>query len=327
MSAAVARAFWVCAPGRGEIRSESLRQPTADDVVVTAIYSGISRGTESLVFEGRVPVSEQQRMRAPFQSGDFPAPVKYGYASVGRVEHGPRELRDRHVFALHPHQTQYVVPAQSVFVLPDDVPPARAVLAANLETAINGLWDARPHIGDRVSVVGGGTVGCLVAWLAGRVPGCTVEIIDVNPRRASIAHALGVAFARPETASTDADVVVHASGSPEGLDLALRVTGAEATVVEMSWYGDRSVTLPLGEAFHSRRLTIKSSQVGTIPESQRSRWTTRRRMELALRLLADPSLDALITGESDFEELPLVMTRLAGAAGDTLCHRIRYSRV
>jgi len=327
MSGAVARAFWVCAPGRGEIRSESLRQPTADDVVVTAIYSGISRGTESLVFEGRVPVSEQQRMRAPFQSGDFPAPVKYGYASVGRVEHGPRELRDRHVFALHPHQTRYVVPAQSVFVLPDDVPPARAVLAANLETAINGLWDARPHIGDRVSVVGGGTVGCLVAWLAGRVPGCTVEIIDVNPRRASIAHALGVAFARPETASTDADVVVHASGSPEGLDLALRVTGAEATVVEMSWYGDRSVTLPLGEAFHSRRLTIKSSQVGTIPESQRSRWTTRRRMELALRLLADPSLDALITGESDFEELPLVMTQLAGAAGDTLCHRIRYSRV
>jgi threonine dehydrogenase-like Zn-dependent dehydrogenase len=154
-----------------------------------------------------------------------------------------------------------------------------------------------------------------------------VEIIDVNPRRASIARTLGVAFARPDTASTDADVVVHASGSPEGLDLALRVAGAEAKVVEMSWYGDRSVAVPLGEAFHSRRLTIKSSQVGTIPESQRSRWTTRRRMELALRLLADPSLDVLITGESDFEELPLVMTRLAGAAGDTLCHRIRYSRV
>jgi 2-desacetyl-2-hydroxyethyl bacteriochlorophyllide A dehydrogenase len=327
MTDAVARAFWVCAPGRGEIRSETLRAPMPDDVVVTAIYSGISRGTEALVFDGHVPVSEHQRMRAPFQAGDFPAPVKYGYASVGRVEQGPRELRDRHVFVLHPHQTKYVVPAHSAFVLPDAVPPARAVLAANLETAINGLWDARPQIGDRIAVIGGGTVGCLVAWLARGMPGCEVELVDVNPRRASIADTFRIRFAPPDDASADADVVVHSSGTTEGLQLALKIAGPEATVVDMSWYGDREVTLPLGEAFHSRRLTIKSSQVGSVPESQRSRWTMRRRMELALRLLADPCLDVLITGESEFEELPGVMARIARGAGDTLCHRVRYARV
>src|SRR6267378_1477007 len=300
MAADAARAFWIAAPGEGEIRTEPLDTPSPDDVVVRALYSGISRGTEALVFQGRVPPSEFQRMRAPFQAGSFPAPIKYGYASVGRIERGPRELQNRTVFVLYPHQTRYVVPAQSVHVLPDDVPPERAVLTANLETAINGLWDARPHIGDRIVVVGAGTVGCLVAWLAGRIPGCDVELVDINPHRAAIARAVGVRFARPETVSEGADVVIHASGSPAGLELALRVAGFEATVAELSWYGDRAVSVALGEAFHTRRLTLKSSQVGSVAQSQRARWDTRRRMQLALALLADPALDVLITGESDF---------------------------
>src|SRR5262245_44201240 len=185
-----ARAFWVAAPGRGEIRDETLAAPSADEVVVRALYSGVSRGTEAIVFTGRVPASEYARMRAPFQAGEFPAPVKYGYASVGLVERGPRELQDRHAFVLFPHQTRYVVPSASIHVLPEGVPPARAVLAANLETAVNALWDAGPHIGDRIAVIGGGTVGCLVAWLAKRIPGCDVELVDTNPRRADVARAL-----------------------------------------------------------------------------------------------------------------------------------------
>ena len=201
MSADLAHAFWIAEPGRGEIRSESIPEPGADEVVVCARFSGISRGTEAIVFAGRVPPSEHQRMRAPFQAGEFPAPVKYGYASVGEVEQGPPDLCGRHVFVLFPHQTRYVVPSTAVIALPDDVPPARAVLAANLETAINGLWDARPHIGDRIAVIGGGTVGCLVAWLASRIPGCRVELVDRNPQRASVAAALGVRFARPEEAA------------------------------------------------------------------------------------------------------------------------------
>ncbi len=319
-----ARAFWVVEPGQGEIRRESLRTASHDEVVVQALFSGISRGTESLVFTGRVPESERLRMRAPFQEGEFPGPVKYGYASVGRVDRGPDGIVGRTVFVLHPHQTRYIVPLSSVHVLPAGVPAARAVLTANLETALNGLWDAHPHLGDRVVVIGAGTVGCLVAWLAARIPGCEVQLVDVNPARAAVAQKLGAPFASPGNAMREADVVVHASGSPEGLQLALDIAGVEATVVEMSWFGDRHVALPLGGAFHSRRLTIKSSQVGQISPVQRPRWDTRRRMAQAMALLADATLDVLITGESRFDELPDVMVRLANAPGDVLCHRVRY---
>jgi threonine dehydrogenase-like Zn-dependent dehydrogenase len=264
-------------------------------------------------------------MRAPFQVGTFPAPVKYGYASVGRVVSGPEALRERAVFALYPHQTRYLVPSSAVHVLPAGVPAGRAVLAANLETALNGVWDAQPRVGDRVVVIGGGTVGCLVAWLLARMPGCEVVLADVNPRRASVARALGVGFADPADVAGDADLVVHASGTAEGLSLALKIAGMEATVVEMSWFGDRVTPLSLGGAFHSKRLTIRSSQVGHVPPSQHPRWDTRRRMALALRLLEDPALDVLITGESPFDELPMVMAGLARDPGDALCHRIRYA--
>lgn len=319
-----ARAFWIAAPGVGEIRNERVPPPSGGEVLVRACFSGISRGTEALVFQGRVPSSEFQRMRAPFQGGEFPAPIKYGYASVGIIEDGPTDLRGRHVFVLYPHQTRYVVPADAVHVLPGGVPPERAVLAANLETAINALWDARPHVGDRIAIVGAGTVGCLVAWLASRIAGCDVELIDVNERRAGIAGTLGVRFARPGAASENADVVIHASGSATGLDLALRVAGFESTIVEVSWYGDGAIPATLGGAFHSRRLTLRSSHVGRVAASQRARWDTHRRMALALTLLADPVLDSVITGESGFEELPRVMADLAASPGDTLCHRIKY---
>jgi len=324
MSADDARAFWTIAPGRGEIRDEPLAPPEFGDVLVRTLYSGISRGTERLVFQGRVPPSEYQRMRAPFQSGDFPAPVKYGYASVGRIEDGPEDLRDRDVFVLYPHQTRYVVPAAAVHVLPAAVPAGRAVLAANLETAINALWDGAPSLGDRISVVGAGTVGCLVAWLAGRVPACDVELVDINTDRATIAETLGVRFATPERASSNADLVIHASGSGGGLELALRVAGFEATVVELSWYGDQAIRVGLGGAFHAQRLTLKSSQVGSVPPARSPRWDTRRRMRLALSLLQHAELDALITAESDFESLPGVMADLAAERVDALCHRVRY---
>jgi len=324
MSMTEARAFWIVEPGRGEIRDEILPLAGGDDVVVRTMFSGISRGTEALVFNGRVPAGEYDRMRAPFQSGEFPAPIKYGYASVGRVEHGPSSLQGRNVFVLYPHQSKYVVPARSAYVLPDHVPSNRAILAANLETAINGLWDARPHVGDRVAVIGAGSVGCLVAWLASRIAGCDVQLVDVNPHRHAIATTLGVSFAAPENAAGNADVVVHASGSAAGLDLALRLAAFETHIVEMSWYGSDSVPLALGQAFHSKRLSLISSQVGQVATSQRARWDHRRRMELALSMLTEPALDALITGEREFEAIPGVMAQLANAPGDTICHRIRY---
>ncbi len=319
-----ARAYWVVEPGRGEIRAAPVAPPGAGDVLVRALRSGISRGTESLVFRGRVPQSQWSAMRCPFQEGDFPAPVKYGYASVGVVEAGAGELLGKRVFCLHPHQDRYVVPADAVTPLPDTVPDTRAVLGANIETAINGLWDAALRLGDRVSVVGAGTVGCLVAALAARVPGVAVELVDPDPSRAAVAARLGCAYAAPEHAARERDLVIHTSGDPAGLATALSLAAFEATVLEMSWYGDRSVSLPLGEAFHSRRLTLRSSQVGQVATAQRARWNHRRRMALALRLLADPVFDVLLTGESRFDDLPATMARLAHAPAGVLCHVVAY---
>lgn len=325
MTAASALACWLVAPGRAELRPEAVPDPGAGQVRVRTLHSGISRGTETLVFRGEVPASEFDRMRAPFQAGDFPGPVKYGYSSVGVVEAGPAALQGRAVFCLYPHQSRYVVPADAVHPLPAGVPPARAVLAANLETAVNALWDAAPRVGDRISVVGGGTLGLLVAWLAGRLPGCSVEVVDTQPARRAVCEALGVAFAGPEAAREEADLVIHASGRAEGLATALRLAAFEATVLELSWYGQREVSVPLGGAFHARRLVLKSSQVGQVAAAQRSRWSHRRRMALALSLLTDPALDALITAASPLAELPAVLARLAACASDAgLCHRIDH---
>jgi threonine dehydrogenase-like Zn-dependent dehydrogenase len=315
-----ARAFWIMGPGESAIREETLPVPGTGEVPVEALFSGISRGTESLVFEGRVPESEHQRMRCPFQVGDFPAPVKYGYASVGRALAG--NYAGHAVFCLHPHQTAYVVPESALVPVPDGVPAARAVLAANLETAVNALWDAQPQIGDRVSVVGAGVVGCLVAYLASRVAGTDVELVDVLPSRAKVAEALGLRLALPGAAGRERDLVFHASGRPEGAATALSLGATESTILELSWYGDREVTLPLGRDFHARRLTLRSSQVGRVSPSARRRYTHRARLEFALSLLADPRLDCLIDGDTPFDSLPATMAELATKGG--LCRRVKY---
>ena len=320
----VAQAFWLREPGCGEIRAVGLPEPGPDDVVVRTLRSGISRGTETLVFRGGVPLDQRSRMRAPFQEGDFPGPVKYGYLNVGAVEKGPAELRGRTVFCLYPHQTAYVVPAGAVSVVPEDVPPARAVLAGAVETAVNALWDALPAVGDRVAVVGGGMVGCCVARLLHCYPALRVTLVDVDPGRADAAAALGVDFALPDAAPEDLDLVVHTSATSEGLQRSVDLLAAEGTVLDLSWYGDADVQLSLGGAFHDRRLAIRSSQVGTISPARASRRTPADRLALALELLRDPAFDALLTGESRFDELPDVMARLAAGSLPALCHTITY---
>ena len=319
-----ARAFWVAAPGRGEIRAQRLRPPRAGELLIRACASAISRGTETLVFRAEVPQSEWQRMRCPFQEGEFPAPVKYGYAVAGIVEDGSAELSGRRVFCLHPHQDRFIVPQDAAIAIPDDVPDRRAALAANMETAINGLWDGGPGPGDRLAVVGAGVVGSLVAALAARLPGAEVELIDIDPGRAELARTLGCRFAAPHQARGEADLVIHASGNPDGLATALAIAGFEATVLEMSWYGTRVVPLALGAAFHSRRLCLRSSQVGSVPPSRRVRWSRRRRLGLALSLLRDPLFDLLLSGETDFFALPELMARLATSSAGGLCHTVRY---
>jgi threonine dehydrogenase-like Zn-dependent dehydrogenase len=319
-----AHAFWLCAPGRGEIRPVALPEPGRDDVVVRTLRSGVSRGTETLVFRGGVPPDQYEGMRAPFQEGEFPGPVKYGYLNVGAVEQGPPALRGRTVFCLYPHQTAYVVPAGAVSVVPDDVPPGRAVLAGVVETAVNALWDAAPLVGDRVAVVGAGMVGCCVARLLSRFPAVQVTLVDVDAGRAAVAADLGVEFARPSGAAGGCDLVVHTSATSAGLQLSLELLAPEGTVVDLSWYGDAEVRLALGGAFHAGRLSIRSSQVGTISPARSARRTTADRLALSLDLLRDPAFDALLTGESRFEELPDVMARLAEGTLPALCHTITY---
>ena len=317
-------AFWINGKQTGELRTSRLSPPNEGEVQVRTLYSGISRGTETLVFNGEVPDSEYVRMRAPFQEGEFPFPVKYGYINVGIVERGPAELTGKHVFCLYPHQTLFNVHAHAVTRLPANIPPERAVLAANMETAVNALWDAQPSIGDRISVVGAGVLGSLVAYLASRMTGCEVQLIDVNTGRASLAESLGVAFREPRNACANRDLVVHASATSEGLESALSLAGFEATVLELSWFGSHRTSINLGGAFHSQRLQIKCSQVGHIAPNQRARWSYARRLQLALSLLADPCLDALISGESAFSSLPETLQWLCAADNTSLCHRISY---
>jgi threonine dehydrogenase-like Zn-dependent dehydrogenase len=324
MSDEVARAFWLAAPGRGEIRTAPLPAAGPDDVLVRAQASAISRGTESLVFTGRVPPSEYQQMRCPFQEGDFPGPVKYGYASVGIVEAGPAALRGRRVFCLYPHQDLYVVPASAVVPVPDDVPDERATLAANMETAVNAMWDAGPRLGDRIAIIGAGVVGCFIASLAAKLPGTRVELIDIDPRRATVAAALGCRFATPDAASGDCDIVFHSSASEAGLATALRLSGFEAKLIELSWYGNKPVAVPLGEAFHQRRLQLISSQVGAVAHARRARRTHRERLALALALLADPVYDQLITGHCTLDTLPQRMAQLAAAPDGALAEIVHY---
>ena len=319
-----AKALWYVGAGRAEIRDEPLVEPGPGEVRVRALYSAISRGTERLVQAGRVPPGEFERMRGPFMAGTFPFPVKYGYAMVGRVERGPAELQGRPVFVLHPHQSVFNVPAEAVVPIPEAVPPARAVLAANMETALNAVWDAKPAAADRIAVVGAGVVGALVAWLCGQLPGAKVTLVDVEPSRADLARSLGVSFAAPEGAPGDCDLVVHASGSAAGLATALRLAGEEATVLELSWYGAEEVAVPLGGAFHSRRLRLASSQVGRIASSHRARWTHSRRLAAALDLLAESKLEALLAPAINFHDLPARLPDILAPRSGVLCQLVTY---
>jgi threonine dehydrogenase-like Zn-dependent dehydrogenase len=304
-----ARALWIESAGLAALRDESLPEIGPGQVEVQASFSGLSRGTESLVFRGKVPPELHATMRCPHQAGELSFPVKYGYCSVGRVTAGAESIGQR-VFCLYPHQDRYVVAATDVVPIPDTVPDRRAVLAANMETAINGLWDAAPAVGARVAVIGAGAVGLLAASLLGQIPGVELQVVDIAPEKDPVIRALGLTPVRPAQAARDCDLVLHASGAPAGLELALSLAGFEASIIELSWYGTASVPLGLGGRFHTARLRIQSSQVGHVAQSQRARWSYRRRMQLALRLLADPAYDALLAEPVSFDDLPRALPGL-----------------
>lgn len=316
--------FWTLQPQQGALKKEALIRPSFESALVQTLRSGISRGTETLVFNGMVPLNQYTSMRCPHQLGDFPGPVKYGYSSVGRVHSGPPAWQDKRVFCLYPHQDWYWIGTEWLLEVPAGVSDERAVLAANMETALNGVWDANIQVGDHVGVIGAGVIGALTAALVSRILGTRVVLIDIDESRRVLAATIGCNFATPDLAPKDMDVVIHASGSTEGLTTALSIAGFESTVLELSWFGSKPVFLPLGESFHSRRLTIRSSQVGAVSTSQRARWNHRRRLSLALELLCDSRFDIFLSHSSHFSELPETMARLAKNPQGELCHVIHY---
>ena len=320
-----ARALWYVAPGKCEIRTTELRDPGPDDVVIRTHSSGVSRGTESLVFLGQVPESEWSRMAAPHQEGGFPFPVKYGYALVGEVTQGAADLLGKTVFCLHPHQNECVLHRGEVIVLDGAISEKRAVLGANMETALNAVWDAGASPCDRITVVGGGVVGLLTAYLVARMPGCDVEVVDIDDKREAVCAALGARFRLPDEARGDRDIVFHASASGAGLQTALGLAGTEARIVEMSWYGSASVSVALGEAFHSRRLSLLASQVGQVSPGHRPRWPHGRRLAAALSLLKDPVIDCLLDDVCTFDDAPARLAEWLRPGAGGLCHRIQFT--
>jgi threonine dehydrogenase-like Zn-dependent dehydrogenase len=322
-----ARAFWTVAPGVGEIRVETLPARAADQTLVRARASGISRGTERLVFSGRVPETQWAAMRCPLQGGAFPFPVKYGYSAVGVVEDGANA--GQRVFVLHPHQDLFLAPAAMCIPVPENVPDHRAVLGANMETALNIVWDAAPLPGERVLVIGAGVVGLLAAFLFVRIPGTRVTVCDLDPSRRAVVESFGAAFCAPGDAPAEQELILHASASAAGLRLALSRAANEARILEASWFGAADVPLPLGEAFHSKRLRLISTQVGQIGGAMRGRRSYADRLSLALSLLADPALDALLGPATHFEDLPRAMPALLGLVPNEgpapLCPVVTYA--
>ncbi|AOT05453.1 zinc-dependent alcohol dehydrogenase [Arthrobacter sp. U41] len=320
-----ATAYWTVGPGKGELRRGALPLPGPGEALVRTLYSGISKGTELVVHNARVPQCVAEEMAAPNQEGSFPSPVKFGYLSVGVVEDGPANWMGKMVFCLYPHQDRYVVPVESLTVVPDDVPARRAVLTGTVETAINGIWEAGPRLGDRVAVIGAGLVGGMVAKLLGSFPLGRLQLVDVDPAKRAFAAALGVEFSHPDDALPDCDIVIHCSASEAGLARALQLAGDDADVIEMSWYADRKVTVPLGEDFHARRLSIRASQVGVVARARRHRRTNADRLQLAVSLLRDPGFDVFLTGSSTLGELPDIVQQLSDGTLDALCHVIDYA--
>ncbi|MHA7155880.1 zinc-dependent alcohol dehydrogenase [Arthrobacter sp. TMN-50] len=318
------QSYWTIKPGHGELRTAPLPALEPDHALVRTLYSGISRGTETLVHDGRIPPEVAALMEAPFQEGTFGGPVKYGYLSVGVVDDGPADLVGQRVFCLYPHQDLYVVPVSALTVIPDGVPSERAVLAGAVETAVNALWDSRPCIGDRIAVVGGGMIGAVVATLLRRFPLDRLQLVDPDPSRADLAQQLGIDWVPPNDALGDCDIVFHCSSTAAGLALGLGLLGDEGEVIEMSWYGTDVPEVPLGADFHARRLSIRASQVGAIAAPRRARRTHQDRLAVALDALKDPAFDALLSGTSPFEDLPNVMRDLSSGALPALCHVITY---
>ncbi len=298
-----ARALWHNSPFDSTLRREVLADSKDGELLLRSMFSLVSQGTERLVACGAVPESLYGSMRVPYMGGNFSFPVKYGYALVGEVLNQGHPWQGRAVFVMHPHQDYCVVAQRDCFCLPANVSPRSAVLAANLETAVTALWDARPLLGERVLVVGFGLLGALTALLLKRFPGLDLWISEPNSYRKDLAKKMGFHLWEGQHVG-EFDLCVHSSATEDGLQMALDVLGREGRVLELSWYGNKRSALSLGEAFHHKRLRIISSQVAHLPSDMQARWGYARRKELVFKLLHSSDWRLLPDAELGLEDLP-----------------------
>ncbi|MEM9277847.1 MAG: zinc-binding alcohol dehydrogenase [Pseudomonadota bacterium] len=321
------------APYKAAIETVQIPEIKAENVLLKTLFSGISRGTESLVYAGKVPESEWKRMRCPFMSGSFAFPVTYGYACVCEViglgeKTSGLKPGDR-VFVLHPHQDIFSVPESSCNLLPPSIPTSRAVLSANMETALNAVWDAEISGNPFCAIIGAGVVGLITAHAVRKVAGLDPVIFDLKPEKERHATEMGFRFINSsgidKTEIQDFELIFHTSASAGGLQSAIDMAAFEAKIIEMSWYGENPVSLNLGGAFHSKRLKILSSQVGTIASAKRNKLDYAGRMQQAITLLDDPRLDTLLGSAIDFHDLPNHLHDIFSPQSDVLCQVIEYT--
>jgi len=315
-------ALWHLSEQESAIRSQSLPELKADKCRIESLFSLVSSGTESLVANGEVPTDLHDSMQVPYMEGDFSFPVKYGYSLVGKVVEGSHNLVGQQVHLLHPHQQHCVVNEADITIIPAGIPPQRAVLASNVETALNAIWDSRLSAGDRVLIIGMGLIGSLVARLASQFPATQVSVADTDPARLALAREQG--FSQYEPSDAPFDVAFHSSGSSAGLQTAIDAVGYEGKVIELSWYGTRSAEVKLGGSFHQQRKQIISSQVSQLPSHQQSRWDYRRRKQTVLNLLQDDGWDDFLTATVDFPEAPALFDKLRQGDRSQLSWTIRY---
>lgn len=286
-----------------ELSPVTLATPASNQIEIASLYSLIATGTERLVAKGLVPQELYDHMAVPYMEGEFSFPIKYGYSLVGRVVTENHPLSGRIVHLLHPHQDRCIVSDHDVFAVPEGVPAKRATLASNLESALNGIWDAEVSIGDRVFISGFGMIGSLLARLLSMMPSVEVVVMDIDPIKRKLAENMGFTVVK-DTEDSDFDVAFNTSASGAGLQACINAVGYEGKIVEMSWYGVKAATLQLGGSFHSMRKRIISSQVSNLPANRRNRWDYLRRREVVFELLRNDAFDVHIGETVSFENLP-----------------------
>lgn len=300
-----AESFWIRKKNNSFIKKHSISIPQNNEVLVKTIYSGISYGTEKIVYSGNVPKSQRSLMRCPYQEGEFGSNVKYGYMNVGKVMNGPSKLVNRYVYTLYPHQTQYVLPLEELTFIPKLIPIKRCLLTANMETAINAMWDTLPTCGDKILIIGAGIVGFLMAYILMTIIGIEILLIDTDKEKSKIAKIFGIKFSCSIPKSYNANIIYECSGNPSVIDILSSHVNDETVICIMSWYGNSVSNINFGNEFFSKRTKILFSQVAKVSHNRDKYWNNKKRKDLAISLLNDDKLDNLIEKDMiSFHDLP-----------------------